>query len=63
MWGRGVCGFPGRAPASEDAGGRGGECAGGGGSLLTPVQGLKLCLDTTPQDSPCHLVPGQKVKK
>jgi len=27
------------------------------------VQGLKLCLDTTPQDSPCHLVPGQKVKK
>jgi len=27
------------------------------------VSGLKLAMDDTPQDSPCHLVPNQKVKK
>jgi solute carrier family 6 noradrenalin transporter-like protein 2 len=27
------------------------------------VSGLKLAMDTSPQDSPCHLVPGQRVKK
>ena len=30
---------------------------------LLSCQGLKLSLDCTPQDSPCHLVPGQRVKK
>jgi len=27
------------------------------------VSGLKLAMDNSPQDSPCHLVPAQKVKK
>jgi len=39
--------------------GQAGHC----GQEEESVQGLKLCLDSTPQDSPCHLVPGQKVKK
>ena len=59
----GVRGFPGplpaRMPGEEEESVQVARLP----SLLLPVQGLKLCLDSTPQDSPCHLVPGQKVKK